>query len=239
MTGDAEAGSGSDPGTLFVVATPIGNLGDLSPRAAAVLARVQLVVAEDTRRTRPLLTHLGIHVPCWGLPAPREARGVPAVLQRLRLADVALVSDAGTPTVSDPGQRLVAAARAAGHEVVSVPGPCAAVTALAGSGLPADRFVFLGFLPRGPTRVRRAVAAGGDGTVVFHEAARRLARTLTLLAPQLGRRPVVVARELTKLHESWAIGTGAELAARFTAAPPRGECTVVVGPEPAPTTAPP
>jgi len=237
VTGAAEPrapGPAPAAGTLHVVATPIGHLQDLSPRAAATLASVGLVVAEDTRRTRPLLTHLGIRVPCWGMPAPREAGRIPAVLERLAVCDVALVSDAGTPTISDPGHRLVAAARAAGHQVVVVPGACAAVVALAGSGLPADRFCFLGFLPRSPTRLRRAVAEGGPATVVFHESALRLARTLALLAPQLAGRPVVVARELTKRHESWYSGTAAELAARLAAAPVRGECTVVVGPAPRP-----
>ncbi len=233
MTGDGEPGPLAGAGTLHVVGTPIGNLGDVSPRAAATLAAVGLVVAEDTRRTRPLLTHLGIHVPCWGLPAPQEERRLPRVLERLQRTDVALVSDAGMPTVSDPGRRLVAAARAAGHQVVVVPGPCAAVTALAGSGLPADRFGFLGFLPRSPGRLRRAVAEAGSGTLVFYESALRLPRTLALLAPQLDRRTVVVARELTKRHESWETGTAAELLLAFAARPPRGECTVVVGPTPA------
>lgn len=230
MTGATELGPGAGPGTLYVVATPIGNLEDLSPRAARILGTVGLVVAEDTRRTRPLLTHLGVHVPCWGMPAPRETVTVAAVLRRLATADVAVVSDAGTPTVSDPGARLVAAARAAGHSVVPVPGACAAIAALSVSGLPADRFCFLGFLPRTPSAMRRMVAAAGPGTVVFHESPLRLARTLALLAPELGSRSVVVARELTKRHEQVSSGTASELAERLAATPPRGECTVVVGP---------
>ncbi|HUY60726.1 MAG TPA: 16S rRNA (cytidine(1402)-2'-O)-methyltransferase [Candidatus Dormibacteraeota bacterium] len=217
--------------TLFVVATPIGNLGDLSERAARTLREVSLVVAEDTRRSRQLLSHLGIHARLLSLPAALEARRIPAVLDQLEMGSVALVTDAGTPAISDPGRRLVAAVRAAGHAVVPIPGPSAAVAALAASGLAGDRFCFLGFLPRTPSRLRRVLeAVPADWALVLYEAPQRLARTLELAAPTLAGRPVVVARELTKVHETWYHGTATELAERFAAVPPRGECTVVAGP---------
>jgi 16S rRNA (cytidine1402-2'-O)-methyltransferase len=219
------------PGTLYVVATPIGNLGDLSPRAAEVLRTVKLVAAEDTRRTQKLYAHLGV-------PAPRLA-SLPAFDERARLApivarlaagdDVALCTDAGTPGVSDPGQQLVAAAWEAGARVVPIPGPCAAVAALAASGLATDRFLVLGFLPRKGARRAEAMAllARLPATAVLYEAGNRTEETLRDLGEALGERPAAVARELTKVHEEIARGTLRELAARF-AGGARGEVTIVV-----------
>lgn len=218
-------------GTLYVVATPIGNLGDLSPRAAEVLRGVGAVAAEDTRRTLKLFAHLGAAAPqLLSLPAFDERGRLEPVLDRLRAGqDVALCTDAGTPGVSDPGAALVAAAWEAGARVIPVPGPSAAVAALAASGFPADRFLFAGFLPRkGGARAEalRAVAAAG-ATVVLYEAGNRTRATLQDLAAALGDREALVARELTKLHEELARGTLSALAERFSGEV-LGEVTVVV-----------
>lgn len=230
--GRAAAGQGDGgPGTLYVVATPIGNLGDLSPRAAEVLRAVQAVAAEDTRRTLKLFAHLGAPAPTLvSLPAFDERGRVDAVVSRLRGgASVALCTDAGTPGVSDPGAALVAAAWEAGIPVVPVPGPSAALTALAASGFAADRFVFAGFLPRKGGGRAEALAwlAAAPATVVLYEAGNRTAETLRDLAAALGDRPALVARELTKLHEELARGTLTALAARFSGEV-RGEVTLVV-----------
>jgi len=221
-------------GTLYVLATPIGNLGDLSPRAAEVLRTVQAVAAEDTRRTQRLFAHLGAPPPpLLSLPAFDERGRVEAVLDRLLAGqDVALCTDAGTPGVSDPGAALAAAAWEAGVPVVSVPGPSAALGALAASGFPADRFVFAGFLPRkGGARAEalRGLAAAG-ATIVLYEAGNRTAATLADLAGALGDREALVGRELTKLHETLLRGRLAVLAALVPSDVP-GEVTVVVSGE--------
>jgi 16S rRNA (cytidine1402-2'-O)-methyltransferase len=216
------------PGVLYVVATPIGNLSDLSPRAAELLGRVTILVAEDTRRSGTLLKRLGARPRLISLPGEQEERRIPLVLEELSWHDVALVSDAGTPAISDPGRRLIAAVRAEGFEVVAVPGPSAAVAAVSGSGLRADRFVFLGFLPRSKARMQRILESASAFALVFHESPHRLAVTLGWVSETLGDRRVAVAREISKRHESWHFGTAAELATQFQAAPPRGECTVVV-----------
>ncbi len=220
--------------TLYLVSTPIGNLGDLSPRAAQILGSVDRVLAEDTRRTRVLVQHAGAHARLVSLHAHNEAERTGRVLDWLEAGEsLALVSDAGTPLVSDPGARLVAAVAAAGHQVVPVPGPSAVLAALVASGLPAGRFTFLGF----PERKGRARArllervAGSEETVVLFESPQRLDALLGDLAEACGpERPVVVARELTKVHEEFVRGTLAEARTRFRADPPRGEVTVVVGP---------
>ena len=218
-------------GTLYVVATPIGNLGDLSPRAAEILRAVDAVAAEDTRRTARLFAHLGADAPTMvSLPAFDERGRVEAVVSRLRDGQaVALCTDAGTPGVSDPGAALVAAAWEAGATVVPVPGPSAAVAALSASGLPADRFFFTGFLPRkgGGRAEQLAFLAGLPATLVLYEAGNRTADTLLDLAEALGDRPAAVGRELTKLHEEIARGPLRALAARF-AGEVRGEVTIVV-----------
>ena len=218
--------------TLYVVATPLGNLGDLSPRAADVLRRVPVVAAEDTRRTRGLLAHLGASPTVLSFHAHSQSRRLDTMLGILADdRDVALVSDAGTPAISDPGTDLVAAAREAGHTVVPIPGPSAVATALSAAGLSGDRYLFLGFLPRkGGARARLLErAAGEEWSVVFFEAPTRLVPLLADLARVAGAsRQAVVARELTKVHEEIRHGTLAELVDYYSEFPPRGELTIVV-----------
>jgi len=219
------------PGTLFVVATPIGNLADLSPRAAEILRAAPAVVAEDTRRTRTLLAHAGAHpAHLLSLPAFDERGRVDRVVARLLAGeDAALVTDAGTPGVSDPGVALVDAAWRAGVRVVPVPGPSAPLAALSASGLPSDRFLFAGFLPRkggSRTEVLRWLA-GVPATLLLFEAGNRVAGTLRDLRVGLGDRPAALARELTKLHEEIARGRLSELEERF-AGEVRGEVTLVI-----------
>jgi 16S rRNA (cytidine1402-2'-O)-methyltransferase len=229
----------SAAGRLVVVATPIGNLGDLSPRARQALAQADLLCCEDTRRTRQLLTHAGISGRALvSVHAHNEEARTDQVLARLRAGDVvALVSDAGMPAVSDPGARLVAASIDAGVEVTVVPGPNAALSALVVSGMATDRFCFEGFLPRrGAERRRRLTAVAAERrTVLVHETAPRLAATLADLARACGpQRRVAVARELTKLHEQLWRGRLGEAVAEFTARPPMGEIVVVLEGAPAP-----
>lgn len=220
------------PGTLFVVATPLGNLGDLSPRAADTLRAVAAVAAEDTRRTRPLLARVGARVPLVAYHAHSPPAAGARLLKLLAAGkDVALVTDAGTPAVSDPGAALVARARAAGAAVVTVPGPSAVAAALAVAGLPADRFLFLGFLPRRGAERRRLLeaAARSPWTVVCFEAPGRVAALLEdFAAAGAPERRAAVCRELTKVHEETRVGTLAELAGYYRDAAPRGEVTVVV-----------
>jgi 16S rRNA (cytidine1402-2'-O)-methyltransferase len=224
-------GGGDRPGTLYVLATPIGHLGDLSPRAAEVLRAVGAVAAEDTRRTARLYAHLGTRAPpLLSLPAFDERGRLEPILDRLRSGqEVALCTDAGTPGVSDPGAALVAAAWEAGARVVPIPGPSAALTALMASGLPADQFFFAGFLPRkgGGRAERLALLRGLPATLILYEAGNRTGATLLDLVAALGDRLAVVGRELTKLHEELARGRLGELATRF-AGEVRGEVTIVV-----------
>jgi 16S rRNA (cytidine1402-2'-O)-methyltransferase len=218
-------------GTLFLVATPIGNLEDVTLRALRVLREADLVLAEDTRRTRVLLDRHGIAARPRSLHAHNEAARTAQVLDALAAGQrVALVSDAGTPLVSDPGERLAAAAVAGGHTVVPVPGASAVLAALVGSGLPASPFTFVGFLPRKAGERERLLAGLRDRreTLVFFESPARTAATLRALATALGGdRPACVARELTKVHEELARGALGELAQRF-AEGARGEVTIVV-----------
>ncbi|HUO48474.1 MAG TPA: 16S rRNA (cytidine(1402)-2'-O)-methyltransferase [Acidimicrobiales bacterium] len=222
------------------MATPIGNLGDLAPRAVAELAEADLVCCEDTRRTRALLSHAGVSgIRLVSLHAHNEAARIPGVVARLQAGEsVALVSDAGMPGISDPGARVVAAAVAAGVTVSVVPGPSAVLGALVVSGLPTDRFCFEGFLPRrgGDRRRRLAAVAGEERTTVLYEAPGRLAATLEDLADACGAaRPVAVVRELTKLHEEVWRGPAGEAASEFGRREVLGEVVVVVGgAEPAP-----
>jgi len=219
-------------GTLYVVATPLGNLEDLSPRAAATLTRVSAVAAEDTRRTKPLLVHVGSRAELVSFHAHSSDAALRRILHLLGSGkDVALVTDAGTPAVSDPGAVLVAAARERDIPVVTVPGPTAVAAALSVSGLGADRYVFLGFLPRkgGARRRLLATVAESEWTVVLFEAPLRVAELLDdLVAVCGGERRAAVARELTKLFEETRAGTLTELAGYYAEAPPRGEVTVVV-----------
>lgn len=219
---------------LWLVATPIGNLADIAPRALEVLREVSFVACEDTRRTGLLLQRLGIAArPLVAMHEHNEATVAAEIVQRLTAGETAAyITDAGMPAISDPGQRLVAAAVAAGMGVSAVPGPSAPVTALAVSGLPTDRWVMEGFLPRkGKARGQRLdEIAAEQRTVVLLESPKRLGATLEDLAAACGAdRRAVVVRELTKLHEEVARGTVAELAARF-AEPPKGEIVVVLAP---------
>ena len=224
MTNNAENSSH----TLYIVGTPIGNLEDLSLRAARVLRSVSLVAAEDTRVSRRLLAHLEAHPRLLSFNEHNWRERLEAVLRALDAGDVALVSDAGMPTISDPGRELVAAAAERGIRVESVPGPSAVTTALAVSGLPADSFLFLGFLPR-RARERReklAEAVSGPHTVVLFEAPHRVRATLQDIQGIFGDRPLAICRELTKLHEEVFRGTAAEAFAHFDA--PRGEFVLVL-----------
>ena len=229
----------SAPGTLFIVATPIGNLADLSARARSTLAEVDLVAAEDTRHSGQLLAQFGIQKSMCALHEHNEAARVAELVARLQGgARIAVVSDAGTPLVSDPGYRLVAAAAAAGIPVVPVPGPCAAIAALSVAGLATDRFAFEGFLPQrsAARRTRLEALAVEPRTLVFYEAPHRLADALADLAAVFGAtREAVVARELTKLHETVYRGPLGELAGRAAgdANMARGEIVLVVAGAPA------
>jgi 16S rRNA (cytidine1402-2'-O)-methyltransferase len=225
------------PGALVVVATPIGNLGDLSPRGARTLCEVDLVLAEDTRRTGKLLAHVGSEVRQLSLHEHNERDRAAEVVERLQAGQrIALVSDAGTPAVSDPGYRLIAAAVAAGFEVEAVPGASALLTALVVSGLPTDRVAFEGFLPRkgSARRERLAELADERRTVVLYVSPHRADDDLRDLAAALGAdRPAALCRELTKLHEQVLRGGLAELAERVERDGVRGELTLVVDGAPA------
>jgi 16S rRNA (cytidine1402-2'-O)-methyltransferase len=217
-------------GTLYLVATPIGNLDDITLRALHILESVPLIAAEDTRHTMKLLTHFGLRRQMISLHAKNEARQLQTILGRLEQHDIALVSDAGTPALSDPGVRLVSAAVAAGYPVVPIPGPSAVLAALVSSGLPTNQFTFLGFLPRKRGELERLIreTAQAKRSFVFFESPHRIVKTLDIIASALGPRSLVVAREITKLHEEFLRGTPATLLEHFAKIPPRGELTVVV-----------
>jgi 16S rRNA (cytidine1402-2'-O)-methyltransferase len=223
-----------------LVSTPIGNLGDLPPRAVAALRQSALILCEDTRTSAHLLRHYGIATRTEALHDHNEAQRIPAILARLAAGQaVALISDAGTPLMSDPGYRLARAAIAAGHKVTAVPGANAAVTALVLSGLPPHPHLFMGFLPARQAarlavleRLRAAEQAGLSATLIFYESPHRAAETLADLATVFGPRPAALARELTKLFEEVRRGTPAALAAGCEADPPRGEIVLLVGPAP-------
>lgn len=229
------------PPGLYIVATPIGNLGDLTARAADVLRRVALVACEDTRVTAKLMRHVGATAPMTPYHDHSADSVRPRLLSRMAVDAVALVSDAGTPLISDPGYKLVRDARAARVAVTTLPGPCAAVAALTLAGLPTDRFLFAGFLPSKVKARAEAIAelAGIRATLVFYESGHRLADSLAALAAGLGDRPAVVAREITKRFEESVDGSLAGLAARYADAPdPKGEIVIIIGPpaDPAPAT---
>jgi 16S rRNA (cytidine1402-2'-O)-methyltransferase len=224
------------PPGLYIVATPIGNLGDLSPRAADILSRADLIAAEDTRVTATLLRHIGAERPMTPYHDHNADRVRPGLVASLATRALALVSDAGTPMISDPGFKLVRDARAAGHAVVTIPGPCAAVAALTLAGLPTDRFLFLGFLPSRDKARGEAIAeiAAIRASLVLYESGPRLVATLAALAAGLGPREAAVAREISKRFEQCVTGTLDELAERYADAPPKGEIVIVVGPPGAP-----
>ncbi|HEX9946514.1 MAG TPA: 16S rRNA (cytidine(1402)-2'-O)-methyltransferase [Allosphingosinicella sp.] len=220
------------PPGLYIVATPIGNLSDLSPRAADVLARADLIAVEDSRVTAKLLHHIGIKRPMLPYHDHNGERVRPQLLERMRGGSVALVSDAGTPLISDPGYKLVRDARSAGIAVTTIPGPSAVVAALTLAGLPTDRFLFLGFLPPKPGAKATAIAevAAVRATLVLYESGPRLAATLRALREGLGDREAAVAREISKRFEETVTGTLSELASRYSEAAPKGEIVVVVAP---------
>ncbi len=215
--------------TLFVVATPIGNLEDVTSRAVRVLGEVGAIAAEDTRITSRLLARHGIRKPLISYRAPVERRGLPRVMTALEVGDVALVSDAGSPTLSDPGQAVVEAAWLAGHVVVPIPGASAITAALSVAGYGGPGFTFVGYLPRKPGEMRRLLASLADAsrpTVAF-DSPYRVRKSLALIAEALPDRHLTVARELTKLHEQVLRGTAAEVLATLND-PPRGEFTLVI-----------
>ena len=217
---------------LYIVATPIGNLGDISTRAASTLAHADLIAAEDTRVTAKLLSHLGLRIPMTPYHDHSDERTRAALVARMAGEVVVLVSDAGTPLISDPGYKLVRDARAAGRHVTTLPGPCAAIAAITLSGLPSDRFLFAGFLPSKAKARADTIAefAALRATLVFYESGPRLSASLSALAEGLGDREAAVAREISKLYEQCITGTLSELSARYADAPPKGEIVVIVGP---------
>ncbi len=220
-----------EPG-LYIVATPIGNLADLSPRAADILSRADVIAVEDSRVTAGLLRHIGVKRPM--IPYhDHNAEGMrPGLIARMATEAVALVSDAGTPLISDPGYKLVRDARIAGRHVVTIPGPCAAIAALTLAGLPTDRFLFCGFLPPKAKARADAIAeiASVRATLILYESGPRLSACLTALADGLGDRDAAVTREITKRYEEAVTGTLTHLATRYADAPPKGEIVIVVAP---------
>lgn len=224
----------SDPLTpgLYIVATPIGNLSDLSARAAATLRGVSLILAEDKRVTAKLLAHIEATAPMAVYHDHSSEAERDRILDRLGTEAVAMVSDAGTPLISDPGYKLVRAARAAGHAIHTIPGACAAIAALTLTGLPTDRFLFAGFLPpKAKARVDSiAELAPLRASLVFYESGPRLGESLAALTDGLGPRDAAVIREISKLHEETVTGPLAGLAVRYANAHPKGEIVIVVGP---------
>jgi 16S rRNA (cytidine1402-2'-O)-methyltransferase len=220
-------------GTLYLVATPIGNLGDMTHRAVSVLSRASLIAAEDTRQTYKLLAHYQIQTPLVSYHEHNKLARLEQILAALEQGDVALVSDAGTPALNDPGYELVCAALQAGYAVSPVPGPSAPVAALVASGLPTDAFLYLGYLPRKSGERRRLLEqiSALPYTLVFLETPHRLLEALEDLQSSLGDRSLAVARELTKLHEEIFRGRISQARAHFGAQPIRGEITLVVAGE--------
>jgi 16S rRNA (cytidine1402-2'-O)-methyltransferase len=220
------------PGTLYLVATPIGNLEDITLRALRTLKECDVVAAEDTRRTGALLKHFGIARPMLSYFQFNEAKRGGELLERLRRGEkIALVTDAGSPGISDPGERVVRAARAEGLRVESVPGPCALVSALTASGLPADEFHFIGFLRHKSGQRRRQLEGlkGINGTLILYESPFRVEKLLGELNEVFPDRAVVLARELTKKFEEYLRGTPGELLEHFQKKTPRGEFVVLIG----------
>jgi len=223
--------SGLVPG-LYIVATPIGNLSDLSPRAASVLANADLIAVEDSRVTAKLLRHIGVKRPMIPYHDHNAEQVRPRLMAELPRKAIALVSDAGTPLISDPGYKLVREARAAGHNVTTIPGPCAAIAGLTLAGLPSDRFLFTGFLPAKEKARKDTIAdfAAIKASLIFYESGPRLAATLTALLQTLGNREAAVAREISKAYEETVTGTLESLADRYADTPPKGEIVIIVAP---------
>ena len=219
---------------LYIVATPIGNLGDVTARAAETLCRVDRILAEDKRVTAKLLAHLGATAPMTAYHDHSDDELRQRILAEASVKAIALVSDAGTPLISDPGYKLVRAARARGIAIHTLPGPCAAIAALTLAGLPTDRFLFMGFLSSKAKARAETIAevAAVRASLVLYESGPRLAESLAALAAGLGDRPAAVVREVTKLHEECVTGSLKELSARYVESPPKGEIVIVVGPPP-------
>jgi len=228
----AKAAARAESGTLYLVSTPIGNLGDMSHRAVEVLSSAALVIAEDTRHSRRLLDHYRIETPLSSYHEHNEAKETPRLVARLQRGDsIALISDAGTPLISDPGSRLVEAAVAAGVPVVPIPGPSAVMAALVASGMSLDRFTFFGFLPRKGKERTETIGdiVASRATSVLFEAPNRVGATLTALADAgAGERAAVVARELTKQFEEFRRGSVIELSSVYNEADPKGEVVLVI-----------
>jgi len=220
------------PSGLYIVATPIGNLQDVSQRAETILRASDIIAAEDSRITAKLLNHLGIKKQIVAYHDHVSEKVRSALVDQLGDKVIALVSDAGTPLISDPGFKLVREARAAGHLITTIPGPCAAVAALTLAGLPTDRFLFAGFLPsKAKARTDTIEELGAvRATLIFYESGPRLGKSLHALAENLGEREAAVAREISKKFEETVTGTLAELAERYTDAPPKGEIVIIIAP---------
>lgn len=230
-TSDAASHPALAPG-LYIVATPIGNLNDITLRAVDVLKRCDAVACEDTRVTGKLMRHLGLSKPLWRYDDHTDARDRARLIESMGTRAVALVSDAGTPLISDPGYQLVNAAREAGIYIQTIPGACAAIAAITLAGLPSDRFLFAGFLPvKEKARADMLAELGGiDATLVFYESAGRLTKALAAIDAALPGRRVGVARELTKMHEECRVDTPDALIAHYEAKPPKGEIVLLVEP---------
>lgn len=226
MTGKAHA-----PGSVFLVSTPIGNLKDITYRAVEVLKTVPLIAAEDTRQTRKLLDRYRISTSLISYYEHNRYNRIPQILNHLEAGnDIAVVTDAGTPGISDPAYRLIREAIQHEIRIISIPGPTAAVSSLTTSGLPTDRFLFEGFLPPKKGRKKRLTALKDvEGTIVFFENPRRIPRTLKDILEYIGDRPAVVCRELTKIHEEVTRGTVQELHTYYQQHPPKGECVILIG----------
>ena len=221
-------------GTLYLVATPIGNLEDMSPRAIRILREARLIASEDTRHTRQLLTHFDIHTPLTSYYEHNKLTKQDAILAALSQGDVALVSDAGTPAINDPGYELVKAALDANHPVSPIPGPSAPIAALAASGLPTESFLYLGYLPRKTSERKTLFEQVGQFpyTLIFLESPHRVLDALTDMEAFLGDREVVAARELTKIYEQFVRGPISQVKAHFTENEPRGEFVLIVSGQP-------
>jgi 16S rRNA (cytidine1402-2'-O)-methyltransferase len=218
-------------GILYIVSTPIGNLEDITLRALRILKEVSLIAAEDTRLTRKLLTHYDISTPTVSYYEHNRFTRIPKIIDHLNTGkDVAVVTDAGTPGISDPAYKLIRAAIESGNRIEAIPGPSASITALTASGLPTDRFIFEGFLPHKKGRKAKLTRLSAiEATVIFYESPKRIVRTLKDILEFMGDRPAVIGRELTKLHEEMIRGNVSKLLSHFTQKTPRGEFVIMIG----------
>ena len=218
-------------GVLYIVSTPIGNLEDITLRALRILKEVSLIAAEDTRLTRKLLTHYDISTPTVSYYEHNSFTRIPKIIDHLNTGkDVAVVTDAGTPGISDPAYKLIRAAIESGNRIEAIPGPSASITALTASGLPTDRFIFEGFLPHKKGRKAKLTRLSAiEATVIFYESPKRIVRTLKDILEFMGDRPAVIGRELTKLHEEMIRGNVSKLLSHFTQKTPRGEFVIMIG----------